>query len=77
MDRLTWNQAVVVKKNEGGLVKFNIFKFQKILPTLIDTFALVKALGKTPKKTDYLVTSIIFPLTPTHLPQRMTYDKND
>ena len=29
------------------------------------------------KKPDYLVTWIIFLLTPTHLPQRMTYDKND
>ena len=29
---------------EGGLVKFNIFKLQKILPTLIDTFALVDLL---------------------------------
>ena len=29
------------------------------------------------KKTDYLVTLIIFPLTPTHLPPIMTYDKND
>ena len=29
------------------------------------------------KKTDYLVTSIKFPLTPNHLPPRMTYDKNE
>ena len=27
-----------------GGVKYNIFKFQKILPTLIDTFALVDSL---------------------------------
>ena len=29
------------------------------------------------KNPDYLVTLIIFPLTPTHLPPRMTYDKSD
>ena len=29
------------------------------------------------KKMDYLVTLIKFPFTPTHLPLRMTYDKND
>ena len=33
--------------------------------------------GSRKKKTDYLVTLIIFPLTPTHLPPRMTYDKSD
>ena len=27
------------------------------------------------KKTDYLVTLIKFPLTPTHHPQRMAYEK--
>ena len=33
-----------------------------------------KALGKpSKKKTDYLVTLIKVPLTPTHHPQRMTY----
>ena len=31
----------MVKKNEGGGVKYSIFKFQMILSTLIDTFALV------------------------------------
>ena len=45
---------VVVKKNEGGLVKFNIFEFEKILPTLIDTFAVVTSIYIT-----YLLLSLL------------------